>query len=86
MILIDLQKAFNTVNHEILLGIFHSVAFSKKASACFKSYLSDRAFKANIHNHFSDLSKIYCGIPQGSILGSFPFLLYVNDMLHGHSF
>ena len=80
MLLIDLQKAFDTINHEILLGKLHAIGFSEKTVAWFKSYLSDRAFKVNINNHFSDLSKIYCGISQGSILGPLPFLLYVNDM------
>ena len=80
MILIDLQKAFDTINHEILLGKLHAIGFSEKTVAWFKSYLSDRAFKVNINNHFSDLSKISCGVPQGSILGPLLFLLYVNDM------
>ena len=80
MILIDLQKVFHTINHEILLGKLHAIGFSEKTVAWFKSYLSDRAFKVNINNHFSDLSKSYCGVPQGSILGSLLFLLYVNDM------
>ena len=48
--------------------------------AWFKSYLSDRAFKINVNNHFSDLSKINSGVPQGSILDPLLFLLYVNDM------
>ena len=48
--------------------------------AWFKSYLSDRAFKANINNNFSDLSKISCSLPQGSILARLLFLLYANDM------
>ena len=48
--------------------------------AWFKSCLSDRAFKININNHLLDLSKIYCGVPQGSILGLFLFLLHVNDI------
>ena len=48
--------------------------------AWFKSCLSDRAFKIDINNHLLDLSKIYCGVPQGSILGLFLFLLHVNDI------
>ena len=80
MILIDLQKAFNTINHETLLGKLHVTGFSEKALVWFKPYLSDRGFKVNINNHFSDLSKISCGVPQGSILGPLLFLLYVNDM------
>ena len=76
----DLQKAFDTINHEILLGKLHAICFSEKTVSWFKSYLTDRAFNANINNHFSDLSKISCGIPQGSILSPLLFLLYVNDM------
>ena len=48
--------------------------------AWFKSYLSDRAFKFNINNHFSDLSKISCGVAQGSILDPLLFSPYVNDV------
>ena len=80
MILIDLQRAFDTINHEILLGKLHALGFSEKTVAWFKSYSSDRAFKLNINNHFLDLSKISCGVPEGSILGLLIFLLYVNDM------
>ena len=75
MILIDLQKVFDTINHEILLDKLHVVGFSEKTVAWFKSYLSDRAY-----NHFSDLSKISCGVPQESILSPLLFLLYVSDM------
>ena len=80
MILIDLQKAFDTINHKILLGKLHATGFSGTTVTWFKSCLSDRAFKVNINNHFSDLSKISGGVPQGSILGLLLFLLYVNDM------
>ena len=55
MILIDLQKAFDTINHEILLGKLHAIGFPERAVAWFKSYLSKQAFKVNINNHFSDL-------------------------------
>ena len=80
MILTDLQKAFDTINHEILLGKLQAIAFSEKTVAWLKWFLSDRAFKVNINNHFSELSKISCGVPQASILGPLLFLLYVNDM------
>ena len=79
MILIDLEKAFNTINHEILEKS-NAIGFSEKKIAWLKSYLSDWVFKVNINNHFSDLSKVSCGVPQGSILGPFQFLLYVNNM------
>ena len=49
LILIDLQKAFETINHEIRLGKLHVIGFSEKAIARFKSYLSDRAFTVNIN-------------------------------------
>ena len=63
MILIDLQKTFSPINHEILVGKSHAIGFSEKATAWFKLYLSDRALKVNINNHFSDLSKISCDVP-----------------------
>ena len=75
MILIDLLKAFDATNHEILLDKLHDIRFFEKTVAWFKSYLSDWAFKVNISNHFSDLSKMSCGVPQGYILGPLLFLL-----------
>ena len=80
MILIDLQKAFDTINHDILLGKLHAIGFSEKTVAWFKSYLSNRAFKVNINNYFADLSKTSSAVHQGSTLGPLLFLLYVNDM------
>ena len=54
----------------------------KKLSAIgwFKSYLSNRLFRVNLENCYSDLSNITCGVQQGSILGPLLFLIYVNDM------
>ena len=67
MILIYLPKAFHTINHEILLGNLNAIGFSEKTIITW--FKSDRAFKVNINNRFSDLSKISCGVPQGSTLG-----------------
>ena len=80
MILIDLQKAFNTIDHEILLQQRKAINFSESTIKWFKSYLSERIFLVNIENKLSDFGKISCGVPQGSTLGPVLFLTYVNDM------
>ena len=80
MILIDLQKAFDTIDHEILLQKLKAIKFSESTIKWFKSYLSERIFLVNIENKLSDFGEICCGVPQGSILGPLLFLIYVNDV------
>ena len=80
MILINLQKAFDTIDHEILLHKLKAIRFSKVTLHWFRSYLSERIFLVNIESKLSDFGKISCGVPQGSILGPLLFLIYVNDM------
>ena len=72
MILIDLQKAFDTINHEILVKKLKAMGFSEGCITWFKLYLSE--------NHFSDYGRISCGVRQGSILGPLLFLIYINDI------
>ena len=80
MILIDLQKAFDTIHHNILLEKLKAIGFCDDTVNWFHSYLTDRAFLVSIVNKYSGISKILCIMPQGSIFYPLVFLIYVNDM------
>ena len=80
MILIDFQKAFGTINHEILFKKLKAMGFFEGYITWLQSYLSERIFFISIENQLSDYGRISCGVPQGSILGPLLFLIYINGM------
>ena len=78
MILLDLQKAFDTVDHSILCDKLKAMGIG--SVEWFQSYLSDRMQTVQVNDTYSNIEQITCGVPQGSILGPLLFLCYVNDM------
>ena len=80
MILIDLQKAFDTIDQHILLQKLYAIGFSKHSVNCFRSYLTNRTFLVNLGNVFSQPACVSSCVPQRSILGPLLFLIYINDM------
>ena len=79
-IFIDLKKAFDTVDHEILLRKLDHYGFRGTINIWFSSYLQGRTQTTQIGPHISERLDSTCRVPQGSVLGPLPFLLYMNDI------
>ena len=79
-LLTDLSKAFDCLNHGLLIAKLDAYGFNYSSLALIFNYLSDRKQRTKVNNSFSTWSDIKTGVPQGSILGPLLFNIYLNDI------
>ena len=79
-IFLDLQKAFDTVDHSILLSKLYHYRIRGLENKWFESYFANRKQFVSVNGFESSTSSITCGVPQESVLGALLFLIYINDL------
>lgn len=88
-IFLDLAKAFDTIDHELLLDKLSSYGIRGLVNDLLRSYLCNRRQKVSVNGNFSPEGYLNCGVPQGSNVGPLLFLIYINDIaklkLHGRT-
>ena len=80
VILMDLSKAFDTINHSLLLAKLDAYGFSRTSLKLMQNYLCNRQQRISINGSFSDWTEVITGVPQGSILGPLLFNIFLNEI------